>query len=81
MKAKVRLLVGDPMSGWNFTDQPVPPNNNDVDYPSYEDPQGEMPVDDEDMRILTMIRLSLARLLCTSALTDPPPTPGIPPTR
>ena len=47
-----------PDVGLEFTVQPapapdVPPQppgtNDDVDHPGYDDPQGEMPVDDEDM--------------------------------
>ncbi|CAE7890770.1 unnamed protein product, partial [Symbiodinium necroappetens] len=33
---------------WNEVPQ-QPPNGDDVDYPGYEDPHGDMPVDDEDM--------------------------------
>ena len=46
-----------PNVGLDFTDQPAPapdapqqpPNGDDVDYPDYEDPHGDMPVDDEEM--------------------------------
>ena len=47
-----------PDVGLDFTDQPaptpaLPPQpptaGEDVDYPGYDDPQGDMPVDDEDM--------------------------------
>ncbi|CAE7738193.1 unnamed protein product, partial [Symbiodinium sp. KB8] len=47
----------DHLIGLDFTDQPAPapdapqqpPNGDDVDYPDYEDPHGDMPVDDEEM--------------------------------
>ena len=47
-----------PDVGLDFTDQPAPAPaqppqppaaGEDVDYPGYDDPQGDMPVDDEDM--------------------------------
>ena len=43
-----------PDVGLDFTDQPapsphVPPQPDDVDYPGYDDPHVDMPVDDEDM--------------------------------
>ena len=43
-----------PDVGLDFTDQPapsphVPPQPGDVDYPGYDDPHVDMPVDDEDM--------------------------------
>ena len=46
-----------PDVGLDFTDQPAPapevpqqpPNDDDGNYPGYEDPHAEMPVDDEDM--------------------------------
>ena len=47
-----------PDVGLDFTDQPAPAPEQplqppaageDVDYPGYDDPQGDMPVDDEDM--------------------------------
>ena len=53
-----RPLVHDSvLEGLDFTDQPAPApevpqqptNDDDGDYPGYEDPRAEMPVDDEDM--------------------------------
>ena len=47
-----------PDVGLDFTDQPAPASDmppqapavgNEVDHPGYEDPHGDMPVDDEDM--------------------------------
>eukprot|EP00439_Symbiodinium_sp_Y106_P026099 s5128_g3.t1 len=54
---KVQLYVGGPDVGLDFTDQPapapdIPPQpsaaGEEVDYPGYEDPHGDMPVDGED---------------------------------
>ena len=57
-EAKGQAARRGPDVGLDFTE---PPNGDDVDYPGYEDPHGDMLVDDEDMpppqsRILAMTR-------------------------